>query len=87
VAAAWPHLLGIFSGHYFHFFTKVWPALGGSTWLDPPKWFINRFGGKRASNIPGVDFRKNKDGSADVKGKGKKIKKGTGKKLGGAVRK
>jgi hypothetical protein len=22
-AAAWPHILGIFSGHIFHFFTKV----------------------------------------------------------------
>ena len=22
-AAAWPHILGIFSGHFFHFFSKI----------------------------------------------------------------
>ena len=27
-AAAWPHVLGIFSGHCYHFFTKVWPDMG-----------------------------------------------------------
>ena len=59
----------------------MWPALGGKAWLEPPKWFIAWFGGKRNSNIEGVDFRKDKD---NVKAKGRKIKKGTGRKLGGA---
>ena len=86
MAAAWPHILGIFSGHCFHFFTKVWPALGGKAWLEPPKWFTARFP-KRNSNIAGVDFRKNKDGNEEVKGKNKKVKKGVGKKLGGTVKK
>lgn len=83
-----PHVLGIFSGHCYHFFTKVWPALGGKAWLDPPKWFVTRFGGRRNSNIPGVDFRKNKDGSSDTTGKGKKaIKRGVARKLGGGPKK
>jgi hypothetical protein len=58
--AAWPHVLGIFSGHVFHFFTQVWPSLGGRAYLTPPKWVIDRLGGSAGSNIPGVDFRKTK---------------------------
>ena len=82
IAAAWPHVLGIFSGHVYHFYTKVWPALGGKAWLEPPKWFTARFGGKRNSNIEGVDFRSK--GKDNLKGKNRKIKRGTGRKLGGA---
>eukprot|EP01035_Chromulina_nebulosa_P019716 gene19716-25644_t len=28
VGAAWPHLLGIFAGHFYHFYTNIWPQLG-----------------------------------------------------------
>jgi hypothetical protein len=59
-SAAWPHLLGIFTGHTYHFFSKVWPALGGRAYLTPPKWVIDKLGGSAGSNIPGVDFRKGK---------------------------
>jgi hypothetical protein len=58
--AAWPHVLGIFSGHVFHFFTQVWPSLGGRAYLTPPKWVIDKLGGSAGTNIPGVDFRKTK---------------------------
>ena len=51
LAAAWPHVLGIFSGHVYHFFTRVLPALGGKGKLLPPKWFVKRLGGKPNSNI------------------------------------
>lgn len=59
-AAAWPHVLGIFTGHVYHFFTKVWPSLGGRSWLTPPAWFVDKLGGPPGSNIPGVDFRRGK---------------------------
>jgi len=86
-AAAWPHVLGIFSGHCYHFFTKVWPNLGGRAWLQAPAFFVKRFGGKRASNVAGVDFRNKKEARGAV-GKNKNRarmlarKKGQGQTLG-----
>ena len=81
-AAAWPHVLGIFSGHCYHFFTKVWPALGGRAWLATPKWFEKALGGRPRSNVDSLDFRK--DGSAAGKGRKRSSPKpGSGKKLGG----
>ena len=62
-AAAWPHILGIFSGHIYHFCTVSWPQLGGKSRLHAPKWILKRLGGKPASNIEGIDFRKNKEQS------------------------
>ncbi len=57
--AAWPHIIGIISGHTYHFFTKVWPNMGGKAYLNAPEWFVNKFGGKKSnSNIKGMDFRK-----------------------------
>jgi hypothetical protein len=91
VGAAWPHVLGIFSGHLYHFFTKVWPALGGKAWLEPPEWFVKRFGGRRSSNVPGVDFRKTKEEQMSSGGKGKGGAKKRpvikGKKLGSSLAK
>ena len=56
--AAWPHIIGIISGHTYHFFTKVWPNMGGKAYLKAPEWFIKRFGGKKSNtNIKGMDFR------------------------------
>lgn len=59
-AAAWPHVLGILSGHVYHFFTTVWPLLGGTNILQAPKWFIDRFGGKPKSNFESVNLSANK---------------------------
>ena len=64
MGAAWPHVLGIFTGHFFHFFTKVWPALGGGSFLNPPQWVLDKLGGPPSSNIPGIDFRR-KSGRRD----------------------
>lgn len=58
-------MLGIFSGHVYHFFTQVWPSLGGPAYLAPPQWILDKLGGRPASNIPGVDFRKGKTGTAN----------------------
>jgi len=52
--AAWPHVLGILTGHTFHFFTKVWPELGGSELLKTPKFIEKLLGGKPASNVDGI---------------------------------
>jgi hypothetical protein len=76
-AAAWPHLLGIFSGHVYHFFTNIWPALGGKWCFKTPKVYTQKLGGKPKSNVKGVDFRKSNADAGKTKGsKGKKLKKG-----------
>jgi hypothetical protein len=89
LAAAWPHVLGIFSGHCYHFFTKVWPSLGGKAWLQPPKWIIKKLGGKPASNVAGLDFRsknnEEKSGGKRKKGKARGVSGAKGKKLGGST--
>eukprot|EP00622_Pseudochattonella_farcimen_P000605 FR735133.1.p1 GENE.FR735133.1~~FR735133.1.p1 ORF type:complete len:193 (+),score=18.47 FR735133.1:147-725(+) len=37
IAGAVPHVLGIFTGHVYHFFTVIWPEMGGKRYLTPPK--------------------------------------------------
>ena len=61
----------------YHFFTVTWPKLGGKARLEPPAWFIKRFGGPPQSNIPGIDFKSKKE-ERDAKG---------GKKGGGGIKK
>ena len=80
IGAAWPFLLGIFSGHIFHFFTNVWPKLGGRAWLDPPRWFVKKFGDKPKSNVPGLKVGPTEDT------KKKPVKFGKAHKLGSSVK-
>lgn len=40
--AALPHILGILSGHFYHFHKFVWPKLGGDDWLVPPNFIAKR---------------------------------------------
>ena len=35
-AGAIPHLVGIFTGHIYHFLSIVWPELGGRRYLSAP---------------------------------------------------
>lgn len=81
IGAAWPHVLGIFSGHVYHFFTKVWPSLGGKAMLKAPKVFIKKLGDRPASNVAGVDFRKNSESENKHRKKNYKTNM-KGKKLG-----
>lgn len=67
--------MGIFSGHVYHFFTKIWPELGGRALLAPPKFLVKKLGEKK-SNIRGVDFSRKEEpkktrrrASKDVKGR------------------
>lgn len=38
--AALPHILGILSGHFYHFHRFVWPKTGGEDWLTAPDFLI-----------------------------------------------
>ena len=81
IGAAWPHVLGIFSGHVYHFFTKVWPSLGGKAMLKAPKVFIKKLGDRPASNVAGIDFRNNNESENKYRKKSYKTNL-KGKKLG-----
>ena len=82
-AAAWPHILGIFSGHFFHFFSKIWPALGGKAWLKEPEILVKMLGGKPSSGgIDGIDFAaKNKRKKGNNKTRSARKKKAFKNKL------
>jgi hypothetical protein len=61
LSSAWPHALGILSGHFYHFFTDIWPKLpGGKELLKMPPWFegyINQFLPKQR-HANAIDFRR-----------------------------
>lgn len=40
--AAIPHILGIVSGHFYHFHKFIWPKMGGQDWLVAPDFLIER---------------------------------------------
>ena len=45
MSAAIPHMLGILSGHFYHFFTEVWPRVSGSrsgAWFEAPSALRSR---------------------------------------------
>jgi hypothetical protein len=68
IQAAWPSLLGIFSGHVYHFFTEIWPKLGGTARFAPPNWFLKLVGDKKK----GLYFQRD---DVDDKTKLKKMKR------------
>jgi len=68
--AAWPHVLGILAGHIYHFFTEIWPALGGTARLLPPDWLLAKLGGPPSSNIKGVSWKKREKETARQAKKG-----------------
>ena len=78
-AAALPHVLGILSGHAYHFHRTIWPKMdGGEDWLVAPeflrRWLDRDYGGGGGD---GADRAKESLSSA-VKAR----KKGRGRKLG-----
>ena len=42
-AAAMPHIIGILTGHFYHFHKFVWPKVGGQDWLIAPSFLSKRF--------------------------------------------
>lgn len=72
-AAALPHVLGILSGHYYHFHRFIWPKIGGQDWLVAPDFLIERMDPNAAS----------KNAAKESVAKAlKSRKRGKGKKLG-----
>jgi membrane associated rhomboid family serine protease len=71
-AAALPHVLGIMSGHFYHFHKFIWPKMGGEDWLTAPDFLTRRF-----------DPNAKKDTKAAVASALKNRKRGKGRKLGG----
>mmetsp|Transcript_5954 Transcript_5954/g.9930 ORF Transcript_5954/g.9930 Transcript_5954/m.9930 type:complete len:329 (-) Transcript_5954:16-1002(-) len=71
-AAALPHVLGILSGHFYHFHKFIWPRMGGEDWLSAPDFLVTRF-----------DPNAKKDTKAAVASALKNRKRGKGRKLGG----
>lgn len=72
--AAIPHVIGILSGHFYHFHKFIWPKTGqGEDWLVAPDFLIRRFDGETK------DDKKAKIAAALKKSR----KRGKGRKLGG----
>ena len=77
-AAALPHVLGILSGHLYHFHRTIWPKMeGGEDWLVAPEFLRRRLDG---------DYDKGGDGGSreSISIALRARKKGRGKKLGSA---
>lgn len=85
LSAAWPHVLGMLSGHIFHFANTVWPALGGKAMLPCPKWFHKQFGNKPqfsfGTAIPAKEGKKEEE-QEEVKSLNRNKAKVTSKKFG-----
>ncbi len=68
--AALPHVLGIISGHFYHFHKFIWPKMGGEDWLVAPDFLVQRLD-------PNA-----KKSTKDVVNISLKRKRGKGRKLG-----
>jgi Derlin-1 len=40
--AALPHIMGILSGHVYHFYKFIWPKMEGEDWLVAPDFIVRR---------------------------------------------
>ena len=68
--AALPHVLGILSGHFYHFHKFVWhKSSGGEDWLQAPDWLKRRMDPSHKSKQEAV----NKALKAAAKKKGRKL--------------
>jgi hypothetical protein len=84
-AGAVPHIIGIFTGHVYHFFSVIWPKMGGRRFLAAPGALEAAIsgGGKDSkatkSAKSGFVVDKKPASSKRKKGKGSKGKKSKGK--------
>lgn len=70
--AALPHVLGILSGHFYHFHKFVWPKMGGEDWLSAPDFLVQRLdpnAKKTNKEVVSVTLKSRK------RGKGRKLGK------------
>ena len=70
--AALPHILGILSGHFYHFHRFVWPKTGGEDWLTAPDFVIQLLDSNAKKNA----------GKESLSNILKSRKRGKGKRLG-----
>mmetsp|Transcript_58137 Transcript_58137/g.87618 ORF Transcript_58137/g.87618 Transcript_58137/m.87618 type:complete len:337 (-) Transcript_58137:181-1191(-) len=73
-SAAIPHILGILSGHFYHFHRFVWPKTGGENWLSAPGFLVELMDPNAAKKSAAKESL-----SKALKSR----KRGKGKKLGG----
>ena len=75
--AALPHVLGILSGHLYHFHRTIWPKMeGGEDWLVAPEFLRRRLDGDYDDGGGGGSSRESISSALKAR------KKGRGKKLG-----
>lgn len=71
-SAALPHILGILSGHFYHFHRFIWPKTGGEDWLTAPDFLIERMDPNAATKSASKESV-NKALKSRKRGKGKKL--------------
>jgi derlin-1 len=71
-AAAMPHVLGILSGHFYHYHRFIWPKTGGEDWLTAPDFIVNFLDPNAASKSSSKEALK-KALKSRKRGKGKKL--------------
>lgn len=75
LSAAVPHVIGILSGHFYHFNRFVWPKSGGADWLVAPDFLVRKMDPNAAEAESASKKSINKALKSRRKGKGKKIGK------------
>lgn len=92
-AGAVPHILGILTGHIYHFFSIIWPKMGGKRYFVAPEAFasaltaskdeddavIKKASSKAKKQTAGTSSKKKKKTSNDSSSDTKKKKKSKGK--------
>lgn len=73
-ASAMPHIVGILTGHFYHFHKFVWPKVGGEDWLVAPSFLSRRFDKDSVHNDAAKDTLNNALKNRR-KGKGRKLVK------------
>jgi derlin-1 len=71
-AAAMPHILGILSGHFYHFHRFIWAKTGGEDWLTAPGFLI-KFLDPDAAKTNAAKESLSKALKSRKRGKGKKL--------------
>eukprot|EP00980_Cylindrotheca_fusiformis_P018518 scaffold6124_cov122-Cylindrotheca_fusiformis.AAC.37 len=72
LAPAVPHILGILSGHFYHYHRFIWPKTGGQDWLTAPDFLIERMDPDSAMKLVSKASL-NKALKVRNRGKGKKL--------------
>ncbi len=73
-SAALPHIIGILSGHFYHFVSHIYPKMGGKAWLQPPGWLSRRLDGEQMNPMKESSMQSEKKPFKPKRvGKGRKL--------------